>query len=113
MIFETYVQRKRKAAKSGGPDVYEYDDVPEELRHQINMTLREGIGRFHRYTGGEIYTVREANNVWKEIDRICRKEIFSYAREPLVRRPRCILRGAPSPTRLWTIGGGKSREEWT
>ena len=34
-IFETYFERMQRQQKSGGPDVYIYDDIPQHLKHQI------------------------------------------------------------------------------
>jgi hypothetical protein len=46
MIFETFANRKRKQSRIGEPEVYTYDEAPQHLRHQICMTLSEGIGAF-------------------------------------------------------------------
>jgi AbiJ N-terminal domain 4 len=82
MIFETFAYRKKLESRNGQPDVYTYDDAPKHLRHQICLALREGIGRFHRYSGNEFNHVNEANEMWSEIDRICTKEIESYLSYP-------------------------------
>jgi AbiJ N-terminal domain 4 len=78
MIFETFANRKKLASPNGEPDVYRYDVAPSQLRHQICMTLSEGVGRFHVYRGYEMNHLEEANDAWELIDRICRKEIYSY-----------------------------------
>ena len=78
MIFETFAYRKKQETRRGEPDVYTYDNAPKHLRHQICLTLREGIGRYYQYSGNEFNHVNEANDAWYQIDRICTKEIESY-----------------------------------
>jgi hypothetical protein len=78
MIFKTFAQRKRMQSRSAEEDVYVYDKAPAHLRHQISMTFSEAIGR---YDEPSLYSVNElpnANDIWRDIDRICRKEIQSY-----------------------------------
>src|SRR5208337_698676 len=55
-----------------------YDQAPQHLRHQICMALREGIGLFYRPAPYAVHDVPNANDAWSEIDKICRKEIYSY-----------------------------------
>ncbi len=78
MIFETFARRKQMEARNGEPEVYTYDKAPEQLRHQVALALAEGLGRYHRFTGDEFHTPPHNNELWTEIDRICRKEIFTY-----------------------------------
>jgi hypothetical protein len=78
MIFETFAQRKRLQSRKGEPEIYTYDQAPEHMRHQICVALSEGIGNFHQFTGNEFHAPPNANDLWKEMDRICRKEIQSY-----------------------------------
>lgn len=78
MIFETFAYRNRRSQQGELPDVYTYDNISEQLRHQICVALYEGIGIFHFYTGYEMQSVAEANEAWKMIDRVCHKELFSY-----------------------------------
>jgi hypothetical protein len=79
-IFETFARRKRLQERGGEPDVYTYDNAPEHLRHQICLALSEGIGHYHRFTGNEFDSPPNANTIWEEIDRVCRKELYSYLR---------------------------------
>ena len=78
MIFETYAQRKKLAAKGDQPDVYSYDEVPKQLRHQICIILRDSIGRYTD-SDNDFHRVPNANEAWRLIHRICAKEIMSYA----------------------------------
>jgi hypothetical protein len=80
MIFETFARRKEKEARNGLPEVYTYDEAPEHLRHQVILALSEGIGRYHVVTGDEWHMPPNCNDIWNEIDRICQKEIFAYAK---------------------------------
>jgi hypothetical protein len=77
MIFETFARRKRQQSRNGEPEIYTYDQAPGHMRHQICEALSEGIGNYSR---GPRYHVPppNANDIWEQIDRICRKEIYSY-----------------------------------
>ncbi len=43
-VLDLYSRRKRRAAKAGQPDVYQYDDIPRELRVQIIHIWNDAIG---------------------------------------------------------------------
>lgn len=88
MIFETFSYRK-KIESRGERDIYQYEEAPPHLRHQLCMTLCEGIGPFHD-NDGLYWNNKNANDYWIEIDRICRKEIYSYL--PFVREPNLATR---------------------
>jgi hypothetical protein len=77
MIFETFARRKRQQSRNGDPEIYTYDQAPEHMRHQICEALSEGIGNYYR--GYSYHTPPlNANDIWEQIDRICRKEMYSY-----------------------------------
>ena len=78
MIFETFARRKLLRSRAGEPDVYTYDDAPERMRQQICIAFAEGIGPFYLSNGFDYNSPPNANNLWAEIDRICRKELRSY-----------------------------------
>lgn len=78
MIFETFANRKRLANRGSEPDVYVYDNMPPQLRHQLAMIFVDGIGRYHVYSEFDFNRLAEANSIWVEIDDICRKELYSY-----------------------------------
>jgi AbiJ N-terminal domain 4 len=78
MIFETFARRKRQQSRNGEPEIYIYDQAPGHMRYQIGEALSEGIGPFHRSSGYAVHGARNANDIWEQIDRICRKEIHSY-----------------------------------
>jgi len=80
MIFETFAYRKRLESRKGEPDVYTYDQAPEHLRHQICMAICEGIGRFYVHGEYSFNHVPNANDLWEQMDKICRKELQSYLR---------------------------------
>ncbi len=77
MIFETFARRKRQQNRNGEPEVYTYDQAPGQMRYQIREALSEGIGNYY---GGHGYhqLPPNANSIWEQIDRICRKELPSY-----------------------------------
>jgi AbiJ N-terminal domain 4 len=76
MIFETFAYRKRHQSRNGEPEVYTYDQAPDQLRHQICMALSDGIGPFRE----RAMDVVNANRYWRDMDKICRKEVHSYLR---------------------------------
>jgi len=78
MIFETFARRKRQQSRNGEPEIYSYDQAPQHMRYQICHALSEGIGRFHQFSDYEFHERPNANAIWEQIDRICRKEIHSY-----------------------------------
>jgi hypothetical protein len=82
MPFETFAQRRRREQRNGQADIYIYDVAPAYLRHQINEALLEGIGNYELVdnTGYGDYhpNFEHPYHKWKEIDRICRKEVFPY-----------------------------------
>lgn len=45
-LLDLYSRRKRQAEKAGQPDVYQYEDVPREVRVQIIQIWRDAIGPF-------------------------------------------------------------------
>jgi hypothetical protein len=77
MIFETFARRKRQQNRNGEPEIYTYDQAPEHMRHQICSALAEGIG-FYYGGGGYHEPPPNADLIWEQIDRICRKEMYSY-----------------------------------
>jgi hypothetical protein len=78
MIFETFAHRKKLESRKGETDVYTYANAPDQLRHQVIMAIFEGIGRYYSYSGYEFNNIVESNNAWRELDKVCRKEIYSY-----------------------------------
>ena len=43
-VIKTYSKRKKAVEKSGAPDVYQYDVIPERLREQIVHIFNDGLG---------------------------------------------------------------------
>src|SRR6267154_98573 len=79
MVFQSYALRRRLESRAGQPDVYTYEDIPQFLRHQIASAFGEAIGTLYRYTGYEMTSVSEANEIWTDLDQICSKNIWHYA----------------------------------
>lgn len=77
-ILDFFSHRKR-VAEGNLPDVYVYDELPEELRVQIDYIWRDAIGGFHRYSGMEFGNVAENNEAWRFIhDAVAREHgVFS------------------------------------
>jgi hypothetical protein len=79
MMFRTFRFRKETLEKGDSPDIYTYDQAPPQMRHQICCAFSEGIGEYHV---GDPYFGQSnslnANKYWRNIDNICRKEIYSY-----------------------------------
>ena len=62
--------------------VYTYDVAPRQLRYQIGVALKEGIGEYRIVDefglGDDSPDDEVAFGCWREIDRACRKEIEAY-----------------------------------
>lgn len=78
MVFQTYAERKRLEARGAEPDVYSYDHAPEMLRHQICLAIAEGFGPYYEPRRIDFHTPPNGNAWWEMVDRVCRKELFSY-----------------------------------
>ena len=82
MPFETYAQRKRRQERAGRPMQYTFDSAPPQLRYQIGVALKEGIGEYKIIDtyglGNDGPDDQVAFEVWQEIDRACRKEVAVY-----------------------------------
>jgi hypothetical protein len=48
-IFDLYSKRKKASERSGQPDVYQYESIPENVANQIAMILSEAIGDSEQY----------------------------------------------------------------
>jgi len=72
-IWDLFSKRQADAAKSGAPDVYQYDDIPKELRVQIAQISVESVGKVGARSG--YYGLADPNNPrWEEIEQIfCRE----------------------------------------
>lgn len=73
-MLELYSARKRKTAKGGQADVYQYDRLPEPLRVQLQQILPEAIGTYYERVR---YGSHENNNnyIWDQIrEIICREK---------------------------------------
>ena len=79
-MFETFSQRKKKLALGDAPEVYTYDQIPSQLRHQICMVMHESIGPYKIINIYSSYVPPNANDLWEQIDKICQKEIYPYLR---------------------------------
>ena len=77
MIFEPFFFRKRRTGKAV-PDLYKYNVAPEFLRRQICSAFDDGIGTYIVKTFLIDRYAPNANSIWLEIDRSCRKELVSY-----------------------------------
>ena len=90
-VFDLYSYLKR-AADGDLPDVFVYDEIPNELRVQIIYIWNDAIGGFHKYSGLEFITnVTENNEGWYFIHNTLAKEygVFSLDGEGSVSE-RCI-----------------------
>jgi hypothetical protein len=74
MTFETYAYRKRQQSRNGEPKIYTYDRAPQNMRYQIATAISEGIGG---YADAALRSgLANANHIWEQIDRKCRKGLF-------------------------------------
>ncbi len=73
-IFDLFSKRQADAAKSGATDVYQYDDIPANLRVQVKQLALEGIGQVG-FRGDRIKGRRESHNdIWTQIEQTFLRE---------------------------------------
>lgn len=72
-IFDLFSKRQADAAKSGVADVYQYDDIPQNLRVQVKQIAIEAVGRVGSHGDG-IVTADEENSLWFQIERTYLRE---------------------------------------
>ncbi len=69
-VLDIYHKRKRLREKAGQPDIYRYDDLPEELRVQVIHIWRTALGIYKPYYSDD--AIPNKNWVWIH-DRFCRE----------------------------------------
>jgi hypothetical protein len=69
-VLDIYHKRKRLKEQGGLPDVYVYDDLPDELRAQVIHILRTSLGIYRHYS--EEWEFPNSNWIWIH-DRFCRE----------------------------------------
>lgn len=62
-IFDLYSKRLNEAKRAGETDVYQYEDIPTRVLHQICMIMDDAIGRFMPYEDQH----RSSNEAWSFI----------------------------------------------
>lgn len=72
-IFDLFSKRQADAVKSGQADVYQYTNIPSNLRVQVKMIALEGLGLVGN-PGDGILRGDEENNLWVEIERLYLRE---------------------------------------
>lgn len=74
-IFDTYSKRRERLEKAGQPDVYVYDELPDNLRVQIVHIWLDAIGSY--FTEGQLFPYQDpppSNYLWQQIyDIMCRE----------------------------------------
>jgi hypothetical protein len=72
-IFDLFSKRQADAAKSGAADVYQYDDIPKNLRVQVYQIAIEAVGKVGS-PGDRIMTGDKDNGLWLKIERVFLRE---------------------------------------
>jgi len=72
-IFALFSKRQANAALSGQTDVYQYDDIPSNLRVQVHQIAIEGIGLVGA-SGDRMIRPDVENDWWVQIERIFLRE---------------------------------------
>lgn len=74
-VYDIFSKRKKRAEQTE-PDVYQYDDLPGALRHQIQYILQDAIGPYYEpvgILGGD--PPAHNNDAWRSIWRtLCREK---------------------------------------
>jgi len=71
--FDLFSKRQADAAKSGRVDVYQYSDIPSNLRVQVQQIALEGMGNVGA-RGDGFYRADEDNDWWMQIERVYLRE---------------------------------------
>ncbi len=77
-VHDLYSYRKR-ITNGDLTDVYDYDELPLELRIQIDYIWRDAIGQFNKFTGREKVRIIQNNEAWTYIHNAVAREhgVFS------------------------------------
>lgn len=80
MIYHTFSERERTAA--GTDDPYQYDDVPERLRVQIQQILRDAIGPHDQMDYYDLQSSDHNPEIWRRIHKTLCKEFGVHSLGP-------------------------------
>lgn len=72
-VFDLFSKRQADAAKSGAADVYQYDDIPRNLRVQVAQIAVEAVGKVGSH-GDRMIRSDEDNDLWVQIEGIFLRE---------------------------------------
>jgi hypothetical protein len=72
-IRELFAQRERERLGGTAPDVLKYDDLPDQLRHQIIYIWNEALGMYRGPTYAEVPSY--SSQIWAGIEYTLRKEL--------------------------------------
>jgi hypothetical protein len=72
-VFDLFSKRQADAAKAGAADVYQYDEIPSNLRVQLKQIAIEAVGKVGSQGDG-IMTGDKDNNLWFQIERTYLRE---------------------------------------
>lgn len=72
-VFDLFSKRQADAAKSGASDVYQYDDIPKNLRVQVKQIAIEAVGKVGAH-GDRMIRGDEENDLWFQIERTYLRE---------------------------------------
>jgi len=100
-IFDLFSKRQADAAKSGQTDVYQYVDIPSNLRVQVQQIALEGMGRVGT-RGDRMISGDVENDWWVQIERV-------YLRE---KGRDAIAQESFAGARVLTFMRNCSTEEW-
>ena len=72
-MFDLFSKRQADVAKSGVADVYQYDEIPKNLRVQVGQIAIEAVGKVGS-RGDHIMRGDEENGLWFQIERTYLRE---------------------------------------
>lgn len=72
-MFDLFSKRQADVAKSGVADVYQYDEIPKNLRVQVEQIAIEAVGKVGS-RGDHIMRGDEENGLWFQIERTYLRE---------------------------------------
>ena len=90
-IFELYSKRKRRQERAGQP-VYQYDEIPQKFRKQVEHIWRDAIGP-RRGTSGTGTSARVWEEIYSFVSREVGLEVLGIRDDPMEKCLQLLSRG--------------------
>jgi hypothetical protein len=71
-LIDTFSKRKRRAARAGQPDVYQYDSLPQPFRMQVMYIWKDALGPYVR--PAPYVSTTASTSLWAELAELTARE---------------------------------------